>query len=72
MKELNNGDSPEIIISDIGLPGLSGDEGIAENKMQLCRTLKLLMLTVHQDDEKIFKCLKNGAYGLHIKKCAVK
>ena len=34
-EELNNGNSPEIIISDIGLPGLSGDEGLIKIKEAL-------------------------------------
>ena len=65
-EELNNGNSPEIIISDIGLPGLSGDEGLIKIKEALPE-VDVVMLTVHQDDEKIFKCLKNGASGYILK-----
>lgn len=65
-EELNNGNSPEIIISDIGLPGLSGDEGLIKIKEALPE-VEVVMLTVHQDDEKIFKCLKNGASGYILK-----
>lgn len=65
-EELNNGNSPEIIISDIGLPGLSGDEGVSKIKDSIPEA-EVVMLTVHQDDEKIFKCLKNGASGYILK-----
>lgn len=65
-EELNNGNTPEIIISDIGLPGLSGDEGLLKIKESLPEA-DVVMLTVHQDDEKIFKCLKNGASGYILK-----
>lgn len=70
-ENLDNGNTPEIIISDIGLPGLSGDEGLLKIKAAL-PDVEVVMLTVHQDDEKIFKCLKNGASGYILKNAPLK
>jgi len=57
---------PEIILVDIGLPGMNGIEGIRllkENYPQLL----LLMLTVYDDDEMIFDALCAGACGYLLK-----
>ena len=58
---------PEIMLVDIGLPGMNGIEGIRllkENYPQLL----LLMLTVYDDDEMIFDALCAGACGYLLKK----
>src|SRR5256712_5013375 len=57
---------PEIMLVDIGLPGMNGIEGIRllkENYPQLL----LLMLTVYDDDEMIFDALCAGACGYLLK-----
>ncbi len=58
---------PEIMLVDIGLPGMSGIEGIRLLKESYPEIL-LLMLTVYDDDEMIFDALCAGACGYLLKK----
>jgi DNA-binding NarL/FixJ family response regulator len=58
---------PQVALVDIGLPGMSGIEGIAILKERHPQLL-LLMLTVYDDDERIFKALCAGACGYLLKK----
>ena len=51
---------PSILILDIGLPGISGIDGIPIIKKQL-PDLDIIMLTTYQEVEIIFKALCNGA-----------
>jgi DNA-binding NarL/FixJ family response regulator len=60
-------DVPDVALVDIGLPGISGIEGIRELKNRFPDTLPL-MLTVYQDDERIFEALCAGACGYLLKK----
>lgn len=58
---------PDIVLCDIGLPGMSGIEGIGRLK-EGYPDLLLLMLTVYDDDERIFDALCAGACGYLLKK----
>ena len=60
---------PDIVLADIGLPGISGIEGIQILKGQHPQLL-LLTLTVYEDDERIFDALCAGASGYLLKKTA--
>ncbi len=57
---------PDIVLSDIGLPGMSGIEGIQILKEQY-PDLVILVLTVYDDNEKIFDALCAGASGYLLK-----
>jgi DNA-binding NarL/FixJ family response regulator len=57
---------PDVILSDIGLPGMSGIEGIRILK-ELHPDLTILVLTVYDDNEKIFDALCAGASGYLLK-----
>jgi DNA-binding NarL/FixJ family response regulator len=59
-------DLPDVILSDIGLPGMSGIDGIRILKDQY-PDLIILMLTVYDDNEKIFDALCAGASGYLLK-----
>jgi DNA-binding NarL/FixJ family response regulator len=59
-------DLPDVILSDIGLPGMSGIEGIRVLKDQY-PDLIILVLTVYDDNEKIFDALCAGASGYLLK-----
>ncbi len=59
--------APHIALVDIGLPGMSGIEGIRILKEQH-PSLLMLMLTVYDDDERIFDALCAGACGYLLKK----
>ena len=58
---------PDVILVDIGLPGMNGIDGIRLFKNRYPEIL-LLTLTVHDDDERIFDALCAGASGYLLKK----
>jgi DNA-binding NarL/FixJ family response regulator len=58
---------PDAALVDIGLPGMSGIEGVGILKERY-PTLLLLMLTVYDDDDRIFEALCAGACGYLLKK----
>ena len=58
---------PDVALVDIGLPGMSGIEGLPRLQ-KLYPKLALLMLTVYEDDERIFEALCAGASGYLLKK----
>jgi DNA-binding NarL/FixJ family response regulator len=60
-------DLPHIVLCDIGLPGMSGIEGMRILKERY-PDLLLLMLSVYDDDERIFDALCAGACGYLLKK----
>jgi DNA-binding NarL/FixJ family response regulator len=58
---------PDVVLMDIGLPGMSGIECIQKLKAQHPQ-MQIMMLTVYEDDDKIFNSLKAGATGYILKK----
>jgi DNA-binding NarL/FixJ family response regulator len=58
---------PDLVLSDIGLPGMDGIEGIRLLKERY-PSLTILMLTVYNDNERIFDALCAGACGYLLKK----
>lgn len=58
---------PDVVLSDIGLPGMSGTEGVRVLKERF-PDLLMLMLTVYDDDERIFDAMCAGASGYLLKK----
>jgi DNA-binding NarL/FixJ family response regulator len=59
--------APDVLLSDIGLPGMKGDVGAALFKQKFPSTA-IVMLTVHRDDERIFRSILAGASGYILKK----
>src|SRR6185437_15092169 len=59
--------APDVVLNDIALPGMSGIDGIRILKERF-PNLAILMLTVHQDDERIFDAICAGACGYLLKK----
>jgi DNA-binding NarL/FixJ family response regulator len=59
---------PEIVLMDIQLPKLSGIECTAQLK-RLLPALHIIMVTVYEDTERIFKALRAGACGYLLKRC---
>ena len=61
------GDLPHIVLTDIGLPGMSGIEGMRSMK-ERWPEMVIVALTVYDDDERIFDALCAGASGYLLKK----
>jgi DNA-binding NarL/FixJ family response regulator len=59
--------APDVALVDLGLPGMSGIEGIKLLKERY-PTLAPLVLTVYSDDRRIFAALCAGACGYLLKK----
>ena len=57
----------EVILLDIQLTGMSGIEGVGILRERFPRT-QILMLTVYEDEEKVFQSICNGACGYLLKK----
>ena len=55
-------DAPDVVLMDINLPGMSGIEGITKIKKIKPRT-NIIVVTVYEDDELVFKALCAGAGG---------
>ena len=60
------GHKPDVVLMDIRLPGMSGIQCVAELK-KLEPTIEIIMVTVYEDSERIFKALKAGASGYIVK-----
>lgn len=60
---------PDVVLMDINLPKMSGIECVARLKARLPELL-VLMLTVYEDGDSIFRALKAGASGYLIKRVA--
>lgn len=59
-------DPPDVVLTDIGLPGMSGIDGIATLRKQFA-DLPILALTVYDTDDKVFDALCAGASGYLLK-----
>ncbi|RYD73943.1 MAG: response regulator transcription factor, partial [Verrucomicrobiaceae bacterium] len=57
---------PDVVLMDIRLPGISGIECVATLKKAL-PNLRILMFTVYEDSERIFRALRAGASGYLLK-----
>jgi len=66
LRLLNRDLLPDLILMDIGLPGMSGISGIKVIKEKYPE-VDIVMLTVHNDPHKIFQSLCAGASGYLLK-----
>lgn len=57
---------PDVILSDIGLPGMSGIQGIEKFK-ELSPSTLIVILTVYDDNDKVFNAICAGASGYLLK-----
>ena len=62
-------DEPDVVLSDINLPGMSGIDCVRKLKPQMPKT-QFVMLTVYEDSERIFQALTAGATGYLVKRAS--
>ena len=60
------GSPPDVLLADIGLPGMSGIEGVRRIHESMPQ-LPILMLTVHEDSASVFNAVCAGACGYLLK-----
>jgi DNA-binding NarL/FixJ family response regulator len=58
---------PDVVLMDIGLPGISGIDCIVRLR-SLCPAAQVVMLSVFEDEDRIFRSLAAGATGYLLKK----
>lgn len=62
-------DKPDVVLMDINMPGMNGIECVERLKVRV-PDLQIVILTVYEDTEKIFKALSAGATGYLLKRVA--
>ena len=62
--------APDVVLMDIGLPGMSGIEGIRLFR-ERAPTTEVVMLTVFAEEDKIFRAICAGASGYLLKTCSM-
>src|SRR5947209_12755073 len=60
---------PDIVLMDITMPDMSGIESTRQIKKSL-PDVKVLILTMHENDEYVFQALRAGASGYMLKEAA--
>ena len=58
---------PDVVLMDIHLPGMSG-VACTRRLKELCPSVRVLILTVYEDNDQIFGALKAGASGYLLKR----
>lgn len=66
MVEARKSISPDVVLMDIDMPVMNGIEAVAQGKDRYPNS-KYLMLTIFDEDEKIFNAIKAGADGYLLK-----
>jgi len=66
LKALEEGKLPDVVLMDVAMSGMDGIEATRLSKIKF-PDLKILMLTVMDDEKKLFEALKAGASGYLLK-----
>jgi DNA-binding NarL/FixJ family response regulator len=67
---LEHSPPPQVLLIDLGLPGMSGSKGITEIK-RLHPEIEVLVLTVSNERDKIFEAITAGASGYLLKNASI-
>ncbi len=67
---LAKSEAPHVLLLDVGLPGISGIDGLAFLRQQAPKTAPVI-LTVFEDDDKIFRAICAGAAGYLLKTSSI-
>jgi DNA-binding NarL/FixJ family response regulator len=59
---------PDVVLMDIDMPGMTGIEGLIRLRSEGFTEVKVIMLTVFDDNDSVFEAVKNGANGYILKK----
>jgi len=59
-------EAPDVVLMDIHMPGVDGIEGVKKLQQHYPQVL-IIMQTVFEDDDNLFKCLQAGAHGYILK-----
>lgn len=57
---------PDVVLLDVSLPGMTGIEGIKEIR-KYSTEISIIILTIHDDSERVFSAFKEGANGYLLK-----
>lgn len=66
LSQLENGEHPEVLLMDIEMDGMDGIVATSHVK-RLFPEIKVLMLSVYDDDQKLFEAIQAGASGYLLK-----
>jgi DNA-binding NarL/FixJ family response regulator len=66
LRALDTEPAPDVILMDLGLPGMNGIEG-TKRVREISPATRVIILTIHEDNEKIFDALCAGASGYLLK-----
>jgi two-component system NarL family response regulator len=60
---------PDLVLMDVTMPGMGGLEAM-ERLLEILPEVRIVMLTVHDDQDRLFEAIKGGAVGYVLKNTA--
>ena len=66
LKKQDKGNLPQVVLMDIDMPVMNGIEAV-RNATSIIESVSYIMLTVFDDDEKLFSAIQAGASGYMLK-----